>query len=110
MVCPPVRGDNPRALSSGLSPVQPVGQTIVYLFYTTLASVDLAQNEIFRAKICDFWQGRYKGFFLFQASLAPLYIAVHFAFCDFSVVYEIDLYLSYMASWARLFKTNDIVS
>ena len=37
-------------------------------------------------------------FFLFQALLAPLYIAVHFAFCDFSVVYEIDLYLSYMAS------------
>ena len=34
MGCPPVRGDNPRAL-----------------FYTTYISVDLAYREIFRAKV-----------------------------------------------------------
>ena len=33
MACPPVRGDNPRALASGLSCVQ---VDIVYIFYTTL--------------------------------------------------------------------------
>ena len=56
MVCPPVRGDNPRAKSRGLSP-RTGGQTMVQQSYTNLISVDLAQNEIFHAKICDFWQG-----------------------------------------------------
>ena len=30
---------------------------MVELFYTTLISVDLAQYEIFHAKVCDIWQG-----------------------------------------------------
>ena len=44
MVCPPVRGDNSRALASGLSYVQ-VDK------YTTYIIVDLAHHEIFRAKV-----------------------------------------------------------
>ena len=43
MGCPPVRGDNPRALA--LTYVQ------VDKLYTTYISVDLAHHEIFRAKI-----------------------------------------------------------
>ena len=49
MGCPPVRGDNPRALASGLSYVQVDKHGI--LFYTTYISVDLAHHEIFRAKV-----------------------------------------------------------
>ena len=47
MGCPPVRGDNPRALASGLSYVQvdKHGITILYI------SVDLAHHEIFHAKV-----------------------------------------------------------
>ena len=45
MACPPVRGDNPRVLASGLSYVQ------VDKLYTTYISVDLAHHEIFRAKV-----------------------------------------------------------
>ena len=41
MGCPPVRGDNPRALATNM----------VLLFYTTYISVDLAHHEIFRAKV-----------------------------------------------------------
>ena len=41
MGCPPVLGDNPRALASGLS----------QLFYATYISVDLAHYEIFCAKV-----------------------------------------------------------
>ena len=48
MGCPPVHEDNPRALASGLSYVQV--DNMVYLFYTTYISVDLAHHEIFRAK------------------------------------------------------------
>ena len=49
MGCPPVRGDNPRALASGLSYVQVDN---VQLFYTTYMSVvDLAHHEILRAKV-----------------------------------------------------------
>ena len=48
MGCPPVRGDNPRALASGLSYVQMDKHGI---FYTTYISVDLAHREIFRAKV-----------------------------------------------------------
>ena len=44
MGCPPVRGDNPRALASGLSYVQ-VDK------HTTYTSVDLAHHEIFHAKV-----------------------------------------------------------
>ena len=45
MGCPPVCGDNPRALASGLSYVQ------VDKHGTTNISVDFAQHEIFRAKV-----------------------------------------------------------
>ena len=47
MGCPPVRGDNPRALASGLSYVQMYKHDIT--FYTTYVSADLAHHEIFRA-------------------------------------------------------------
>ena len=46
MGCPPVRGDNPRALASGLFYVQ-----VDKLFYATYISVDLAHHEIFCAKV-----------------------------------------------------------
>ena len=49
MGCPPVRGDNPRALASGLSHVQVDKHGIT--FYTTYISVDLAHHKIFRAKV-----------------------------------------------------------
>ena len=49
MGCPPVRGDNPRALASGLSYVQV--ENMVKLFYTTYISVHLAHHEIFCAKV-----------------------------------------------------------
>ena len=49
MVCPHVRGDNPRALASGLSYVQV--DKLVYIFYTTYISVDLSYHEIVRAKV-----------------------------------------------------------
>ena len=49
MGCPPVRGDNPRALASGLSYVQVDKHGIT--IYTTYISVDLAHREIFRAKV-----------------------------------------------------------
>ena len=49
MGCPTVRGDNPRALASGLSYVQldKHGMT----FYTTYISVVLAHHEIVHAKV-----------------------------------------------------------
>ena len=49
MGCPPVRGDNPRALASGLSYVQVDKHGIT--IYTTYISVDLAHHEIFRAEV-----------------------------------------------------------
>ena len=49
MGCPPVRGDNPRALASGLSYVQLDKHGIT--IYTTYISVDYAHHEIFRAKV-----------------------------------------------------------
>ena len=49
MGCSPVRGDNPRALASGLPYVQVDKHCII--FYTTYISVDLAHHEIFRAKV-----------------------------------------------------------
>ena len=48
MGCPPVRGDNPRALASGLSYVQVDNP---WFIYTTYISVDLAHREIVRAKV-----------------------------------------------------------
>ena len=45
---PPVRGDNPRALASGLSCVQADNPSYNF-FYTTHISVDRAHHEIFRA-------------------------------------------------------------
>ena len=49
MGCLPVRGDNPRALVSGLSYVQVDKHSIN--IYTTYISVDLAHNEIYHAKV-----------------------------------------------------------
>ena len=49
MHCPPVRGDNPRALASGLSYVQVDKHGIT--FYTTYIGVDHAHHEIFAAKV-----------------------------------------------------------
>ena len=49
MGSPPVRGDNPRALASGLSYVRVDKHGIT--LYTTDISVDLAHHEIFRAKV-----------------------------------------------------------
>ena len=48
MGCPPVRGNNPRALASGLSYVQVNKHGIIY---TTYISVDLAHHEVFHAKV-----------------------------------------------------------
>ena len=49
MDCPPVRGDNPRALASGLSYVlvDKHGITI----YTTYISIELTHHEIVHANI-----------------------------------------------------------
>ena len=49
MGCPPVRGDNPRALASGLSYVQVDKHCIT--IYTTYTSVDIAHYEIVHAKV-----------------------------------------------------------
>ena len=49
MGCPPVRGDNPQALASGLSYLQADKQGIP--IYTTYISVDLAQHETFMPKL-----------------------------------------------------------
>ena len=49
MGCLPVRGDNPRALATGLSYVQ-VDKHGITIFITCI-SVDLAHHEIFLAKV-----------------------------------------------------------
>ena len=49
MGCPPVRGDNPRALASGLSTYRWTNMAL--LFYTTYISVDLAHHEIIQGKV-----------------------------------------------------------
>ena len=52
MGCPPVRGDNPRALASGLSYVQVDKHGIAILYYLHLyIIVDLAHHELFHAKV-----------------------------------------------------------
>ena len=61
MVCPSVRGDTPRALASGLSPVQadnPWYYYLIHLYHPQKCR--LVQKEIFRAKVCDIWQEWYK--------------------------------------------------
>ena len=50
MGCPPVRGDNPRAVASGLYYVQ-VGNHDITNINTTYINVGLAHHEIFRAKV-----------------------------------------------------------
>ena len=50
MGCPPIRGDNPRALARWII-LRTGGQPMVYLFYITYISVDVAYHEIFRAKV-----------------------------------------------------------
>ena len=47
MGCLPVRGDNPRALASGLSYVQVDKHGIT--FYTTYINIDHAHHKIFHA-------------------------------------------------------------
>ena len=47
MVCPPARGDNPRALARGISPVQT--DKPWYNYFATLISVNRAHYEIFHA-------------------------------------------------------------
>ena len=49
MDCPPVRGDNPRALASGLPSIQ-AKKHMVYLFHTILIIVNHVRCEIFLAK------------------------------------------------------------
>ena len=49
MGCPPVRGDNPRALACGLSYVQVDKHGIT--IFTTYISVYLAHHEKFRVKV-----------------------------------------------------------
>ena len=49
MGCPPVRGDNPRALASGLSYVQVDNHDITIIY--PYISVHDAHHEIFHAKI-----------------------------------------------------------
>ena len=49
MGCPPVGGDNPQALASGLSYIQVDKHGIT--IYTTYISVDLVHHEIFHAKV-----------------------------------------------------------
>ena len=49
MGCPPVRGDNPRALASGLSYVQEDKHGITILYH--LHQCRLAHHEIFHAKV-----------------------------------------------------------
>ena len=51
MGCLPVRGDNPRALASGLSPRTGVQTWHNYLIPPTSVVVDLAHHEIFRAEV-----------------------------------------------------------
>ena len=49
MTCPPVRGDNPRALASGLSHVQVDKRGITILYH--LHQCRLAHQVIFHAKV-----------------------------------------------------------
>ena len=49
--CPHVRGDNPRALASGLSCVHVDRHGTCITFYTTFINVYLAHHEIFHAKV-----------------------------------------------------------
>ena len=49
MGCPPVRGDNPRALASGLSYVQVDKHGITILYHPH--QLDLAHHEIFHAEV-----------------------------------------------------------
>ena len=75
MGCPPVRGDNPQALASGLSYVQVDKHGIT--IYTTYISVDLAHHEIFHAKD---GKGGIKGlFFLLKTylTLEPICTMAH---------------------------------
>ena len=49
MVCPPVRGDNPRALANGLSPIHVDNHDLP--IYITKISVNLAHYEIFSSSV-----------------------------------------------------------
>ena len=53
IVCPPVRGYNPRALARGLSPVQ-ADKSCDNYFIPPLPMQTLITFEIFIAKVCNF--------------------------------------------------------
>ena len=82
MGCPPVRGDNPRALASGLSYVQvdKHGITILYQLH------HLALNDIFRPKF-----GKGGIMFLKVFSLSNYYTSLHFFSMVIKCRYNIDV-------------------
>ena len=60
MGCPPIRGDNPRALASGLSYVQVDKHGItIFIIYI---SVGIAHHEIFLAKFGKGGKRKYSQF------------------------------------------------
>ena len=59
MVCPPVRGDNPRAYISWIIDRTGV-QTMLYLTCIMISSVDLAHYGVTRAKDLSIWGLWYK--------------------------------------------------
>ena len=66
MVCPPVRGDNPRALASGLSLVQADKPWYNYFIpLTTVKSEDFARYKIFHDK--DGWMDDLRFYVLFNS-------------------------------------------
>ena len=50
MACAPLRGDNPRALASGLSYVQADNHGLT-IFYAAYIRIDHAHHEIFLVKV-----------------------------------------------------------
>ena len=73
MFCPPVRGDNPRALASGLSPVQANKPWYYYLpFYITLAVKTLLSMKYFVLKFLISGTGDIKTYSLYK--LVEIYI------------------------------------
>ena len=78
MCCPPVRGDNPRALASGLSYVQVDKRGIT--IYTTYISVELEHHKIFCAKVgkVGINRGSYMGAYaLYRGSNMSAYVLLN---------------------------------
>ena len=60
MVCPPVQGDNPRALASGLSPVQMDKQWYNYLILPSSVLIWLSMiNFMLKFAISGQWRSKY---------------------------------------------------